>query len=115
MAVTEATVVFLATAVTLATPDLVVPAALAVMQRLEPTGLKDLADEPEVAALVETVETETHPQAQVPKVAMVETAATQEQQGQVASLLADSPATAETVVPAEQVGLALMDPTPYHL
>jgi hypothetical protein len=46
---------------------------------------------------------------------MVETAATQEQQGQVASLLADSPATAETVVPAEQVGLALMDPTPYHL
>ena len=94
---------FLATAVTLATLDLVVSAGLAVMRRLEPTALMDLADEPEMVATAEMVETETYSPAQAPTAAMVETAATQEQQAPEA--LTDSPATAATVVLAATAGI----------
>ena len=80
------------------------------MQRLEPTALMDLADEPEVVATAEMVETETYSPAQAPTAAMVETAATQEQQAPEA--LTASPATAATVVSAATVGQVFMEVTP---
>ena len=79
-AVTVAKAVFLVTVVTLAMLDQVVWAELAEMRQLEPTGLLDLADEPEVVAPAEMAETETYSLAQAPTVEMVETAATQVQQ-----------------------------------
>jgi len=110
MAATVAKAVFLVTVVTLAMLDQVVWAALAVLQRLEPTGLLDLADGPEVVAPAEMAETETHSRAQAPTVEMVETAATLVQQAP--DFLSDSPVTAATAVPAEPVGPELMEVTP---
>jgi len=110
MAATVAKAVFLVTVVTLAMLDQVVWAALAVLQRLEPTGLLDLADGPEVVAPAEMAETETHSRAQAPTVEMVETAATLVQQAP--DFLSDRPETAATAVPAELVGPAQMEVTP---
>jgi hypothetical protein len=70
----------------------------------------DLADEPEVVEPAEMVETETYSPAQAPTAAMVETAATQEQQAP--GSLTDSPATAATVVSAATVGQISMEIMP---